>query len=114
MERKRHAVAHLPRLWDRREDLGGSYIGRKVVILAALVEQHARMIECGRSGIDQRQHRDESRIASPSALGRRSQVEQLGIAGMDQTDLFLTARFKCRKFHSILSFSRAPHVAIEI
>jgi hypothetical protein len=44
------------------------------------------MNQCGRSGIDQRQRRDQSRIASPGAVGRRSQVEQPGIAGMDQTD----------------------------
>jgi hypothetical protein len=102
VQRKRHAVTHLPRLGDRREDIGGGDINRQGFVLPVLVEQRPRLIQRGRTGVDQRQHRCESRIAFAVAIRRSCQIEQPRIVAMDQTDLLPAAGSKCRKFHDRL------------
>jgi hypothetical protein len=101
VKRERHAVAHLPGLGDRCQDLGGGDILRQALILAALVEQLPGMVQSRGSSIDQRQHRREG-IAFPVPVRSRGQIEQPGVVVVDQTDLFPAAGSKCRKFHNYL------------
>jgi hypothetical protein len=113
MQRKRHAVAHLPGLGNRRENFGGSDIDRKAVIPGVVLEQRQGLIERGGSGIDQRQHRDEGRVASPGAVGRRSKIEQPEVAGVDHADLFVTPGPECRKLHERLPlFAKGSRIAL--
>ena len=64
MQRKRHAVAHLPRLGDRGEDFGGGdTLPTAFSSLPFLSNNALACIQRGRTGVDQRQHRCESRIA---------------------------------------------------
>jgi hypothetical protein len=99
VQRKRHAVPHLPRLRDRRENLGSVGLYRQGLILAMLVEKLCRLFERALAGVDQCQHRGEGGIGALAAVGGGCEIEQQRIARMHDSDLFLSAGFVCREFH---------------
>jgi len=100
MQRERHAVAHLSRLGNRREDLDAGDIDRKAFVSAAVVEQRPCLVECCGSGIDQRQHGAERRIGFAGADGCVGQIEQPRVVAVDDGDFFLIPCPKCREFHA--------------
>ncbi|MGY4436311.1 hypothetical protein ACVWWO_008788 [Bradyrhizobium sp. F1.13.1] len=104
---KRHAVAHLPRLRHRREDVDGTDCRRQRRVRAVLVEQRPGPIERAGPGVDQRQHRAEGRTGLAVPRGGGGEVEQLAVIVVDGSDLLLTGRSECCELHlgyPLLSF----------
>src|SRR4030095_3237464 len=93
------AVPHLPRLRNRREDLGRPGLDGQALVLAMLVEHFGRLFECALAGVDQCQHRYEGRAGASAAVSGGREIEQKRIARMHDSDLFLSAGFECCEFH---------------
>jgi hypothetical protein len=67
MRRKRHRVAHLPRLGQRREQLHCGKIGPKVLFARVHFDELPGLIEAGFVGIDEVEHRGEGRVVDSLA-----------------------------------------------
>jgi hypothetical protein len=96
---ERHAVAHLTWLGDRGEDLRAGHVDRQILLGAALVEQLAGAIERGVARIDQGEHGGEGGIGTSGAFGGSREIEQAGIAAMDDADLVAPAMTIGCQFH---------------
>ena len=102
MQRKRHAVAHLPRLWNRRQYFGGGDILGQALILAAACRTALGPDRARQGRRRSAQHRREGRIALAVAIGGSGKIEQPQVVAVHQADLFPAAGSKCREFHRYL------------